>query len=96
MDTDLFKLWLQAEFLSQAEIRDLITELQAARDDADIGPELQPVRNAQEALSQKLEDLEALKDNVRNLGLSLASRLEALSEFVDDVGREIDKLEFET
>lgn len=32
MDTDLMTLWLNAEFLSQTEARDLITELQAVRD----------------------------------------------------------------
>jgi hypothetical protein len=32
MDTDLMTLWLHAEFLSKDEARDLITEVQAARD----------------------------------------------------------------
>lgn len=33
MDTDLMNLWLNAEYLSQAEARELITELQRHRDD---------------------------------------------------------------
>jgi hypothetical protein len=48
MDTDLMTLWLNAEYLSKDEARDLITELQAARDDE--RTDVDTVRKAFDAL----------------------------------------------